>query len=176
MSVDITFVRWHASVAPDSIVRGHRSGDKFFQNATNETDSSGEVNSKGVYGIYDGIFFGVYKVAADKETKWSVCIGSDIFDISSATVMTHEASLRKTIFSIRLENKPIVFFAYRKLFWVFLHGNMADKAGYFFDDWWGIECDLPSWVVSTFEGAGISGIASGLETMLARTLPLPPVN
>lgn len=171
MSVDITFVRWHNSLASELATKGHRLGDKLFLNANPKIPEAFKQSSRGVYAIFDGIFFGIYRTPTDQELKLSVCIGGDLFDVCPASVIKHKVSLQKTTFSICSENTQAAVFSYRKLSWILLHGSMAEKADYFFDDWWGLTCDLPGWIESTFRNLGIEALASGIDAVYATVRP-----
>ena len=171
MSLKITFVRWHNSVASESIVQGYRVKNKLSLSANPQSTTAGELNSKGVYGVFDGIFFGIYSLSAAKDLKLSICIRDDVFDIAPASVIKHEVSLRKNTFSIGCGRNPSVVFFYHKLLWTLLHGSMTEKADYFFDDWWSLECDLPSWIASSFNNHGVGVLATGIDARCELILP-----
>jgi hypothetical protein len=166
----IVFIRWHELVANSLFQIWQRSGEKLLHVPYPSPNKLDEVSSYGIYGIYDGIFFGIFKVFEDESETLNLCIGEKIYKISFKTEMTHDINTLNRIFKISLIDGHTVSFKYRKILWNLFHKSKAKKIDYFFDDWWGIECDLPSWVYSTFRAEGITGVSSKIEEYASKVL------
>ena len=166
----IVFIRWHELVANSLLQIWQRRGEKLLHVPYSSVNRLDEVSSYGVYGIYDGIFFGIFKVFKDECETLNLCIDEKIYKISLKTKMTHDINTLNRIFKISLIDGQTVSFKYRKILWNLFHKSNAKKIDYFFDDWWGIECDLPSWVDSTFRAEGIAGVSVKIEEYVSKVL------
>lgn len=157
MSV-IILKRWHKSLDkahPFLILDDKNNTFKLIKR--NDTIDN-EVN--GWFGKYENRFFCLYK---KKDTSiFFISCGDVCIDLSEAITLKHEVNLLYRKLIVEKEGKPLFIFRYRSFIWYLLN-RPFELMDLVFDDWWGLECDLPGFLFSTLSNKGTEGLLETLE-------------
>ena len=144
MPVTVTLVPWEPRVSSgyDSIqldIQENKAVVRKFPNA-----EKNEPN--GWFAIYEQDMFGVFCLPIPGDPQITLLIANRIWHLTEDVQLSWSQSSTRRSLTVRNANEVITFY-YQKIWWHLLRRPLtAISEVVFADDWWGIVCDLPSWV------------------------------
>lgn len=162
MSLNLKARRWHPSVAPQShieILANPDTGKVIAKPFSTTTE-----NDSGLFGIYDGQLFAV-GLGGKSGTDVAIYCSDQLVVLPSSANVQHSISAWRRKLDV-YSNGIELQMTYRRISWTVVH-SPTEVMDLIFDDWWGLECDLPGWFAGVWSSGGARGAAEAIRKYLA---------
>jgi hypothetical protein len=113
-------------------------------------------NSDGWFAVYEQEVFGVFMESENSDSVPALLLRGKVCPLTPDTKLHSRLYLTHRAFTLS-KGRNTIRFNYQRLWWNLIRRPIFAISNVLFaDDWWGVVCDLPSWVESQWNSGTLS--------------------